>query len=69
MKKQYLRYLPLIAVGFVTILPLFFLLSTSLKSWSETQEMPPLFSPVIFAGRTIPRSSRNCHLPTTFSIP
>jgi len=55
MKKQILRYLPLIAVGFVTILPLFFLLSTSLKSWSETQEMPPTLFPRHFRWENYPQ--------------
>ena len=51
MKKNHLGYLPLIAVGLVTVLPFFFLLSTSLKSWNETQEIPPTLFPHHFLWR------------------
>jgi multiple sugar transport system permease protein len=44
-KTSALAYLPLIAISIVTMLPFFFLLSTSLKTFSETQEIPPSIIP------------------------
>jgi len=44
-KNPLIGYLPLIFVSVVTMMPLFFLLSTSLKSWLETQAVPPTLIP------------------------
>jgi len=44
-RRQLLAYVPLIAISALTLLPLFFLLSTSLKSYAETIELPPTLWP------------------------
>ena len=42
---RWIGYLPLILISIITMLPLLFLLSTSLKSYEETQAMPPTLWP------------------------
>jgi len=45
MKSKTLGYVPLVLVGMLTVLPLFFLLSTSLKSYQEMIVEPPTLFP------------------------
>jgi multiple sugar transport system permease protein len=43
--RAHLGYIPLVLVSVVTMLPFFFLFSTSLKSYAETLEIPPTLWP------------------------
>lgn len=47
-RNRLLGYVPLVLVSVLTLLPFFFLLSTSLKSYEETMQIPPTLWPKHF---------------------
>ncbi len=57
-RSRALAYLPLFALGMLMMLPLMFMLSTSLKSFPETMADPPTFWPAAFRWENYPEVFR-----------